>query len=68
MVRAILLALIAAPALAVRRRYPSGMNVPLTKLVALDDEVDLDLPCPWCRGATSEFDDSCASCGKRFGV
>ncbi len=27
-----------------------------------------DLPCPWCRGATSEHDDYCASCGQSFGI
>ena len=26
-----------------------------------------DLPCPWCHGATSEFDPRCPSCGRRFG-
>lgn len=68
MLRAVLLAVFAAPALAVRRRYPPGVDVPLLNLVALDDDVDLDLPCPWCRFPTSEFDDHCAGCGRRFGV
>ena len=31
-----------------------------------DTEV-ADLPCPWCRAATSEDDRRCPSCGQRFG-
>lgn len=27
-----------------------------------------DLPCPWCRAATSEYDDYCTSCGQPFGI
>jgi predicted amidophosphoribosyltransferase len=27
-----------------------------------------DLPCPWCRAATNEYDDYCASCGQPFGT
>ena len=27
-----------------------------------------DLPCPWCRSATSEYDDYCTSCGQPFGI
>lgn len=27
----------------------------------------LDLPCPWCRAATSESDTECITCGQRFG-
>jgi hypothetical protein len=26
-----------------------------------------DLPCPWCRSATSESDRRCPSCGQPFG-
>lgn len=26
-----------------------------------------DLPCPWCRAATSESDTRCPSCHQRFG-
>lgn len=26
-----------------------------------------DLPCPWCRAATSEADTSCPDCGRVFG-
>ena len=26
-----------------------------------------DLPCPWCRSATSEDDDRCPGCSRRFG-
>lgn len=26
-----------------------------------------DLPCPWCNGATSETDDRCPTCGRKFG-
>lgn len=65
---AFLVAVLSAPALAVRRRYPSGVDVPLSKLIALDDAIDLDLPCPWCQGPTSEIDAACGSCGRRFGL
>jgi hypothetical protein len=65
-VLAILMA--AAPAFAVRRRYPSGVSVPLAKLVALDEDVELDLPCPWCQAPTTEIDNVCGSCGRRFGL
>ncbi len=27
-----------------------------------------DLPCPWCRANTSEYDDYCPSCGQAFGI
>jgi len=27
----------------------------------------LDLPCPWCRSATSETDTECPDCGQSFG-
>lgn len=26
-----------------------------------------DLPCPWCNAATTEMDERCPSCGRRFG-
>ena len=65
---AILVTALAMPVLSVRRRYPSGMDVPLFKLLALDDDVDLDLPCPWCLNPTSEIDSCCNSCGRRFGI
>ena len=68
MVRAILVAALVMPALAVRRRYPPGVDVPLAKLIGLDDAIELDLPCPWCRTPTVESDDCCAGCGKRFGA
>jgi hypothetical protein len=66
-VLAILAAALRMPALALRRRYPSGANVPLAKLM-LDDDIELDLPCPWCQGPTVEGDASCLSCGRRFGA
>ncbi|MCJ7726531.1 MAG: hypothetical protein MUP76_09130 [Acidimicrobiia bacterium] len=65
---AILVAALGMPAFSLRRRYPSGMNVPLLKLVAIDEDVELDLPCPWCLNPTSEIDSCCASCGCRFGA
>jgi len=64
----ILVAALSVSTLAMRRRYPSGMNVPLRKLVGLDEDVELDLPCPWCQNPTSEIDRSCASCGRGFGL
>ncbi len=27
----------------------------------------VDLPCPWCRAATSESDSECMTCGQPFG-
>ena len=41
--------------------------------VAIDPRlvVDLaapgDLPCPWCRAATTESDERCPTCERRFG-
>jgi uncharacterized Zn-finger protein len=35
--------------------------------LVVDLREDRDLPCPWCRAATSEADDRCPSCGRRFG-
>ncbi len=29
--------------------------------------LSVDLPCPWCNGATKEIDTSCPSCGQTFG-
>lgn len=26
-----------------------------------------DLPCPWCSAPTTESDERCPSCGRRFG-
>ena len=34
--------------------------------IRLSDETDL--PCPWCRANTNEYDDYCASCGQPFGT
>ena len=28
---------------------------------------EADLPCPWCRAATGEDDDTCPGCGQIFG-
>ncbi|MCB2223551.1 MAG: hypothetical protein KQH83_05175 [Actinobacteria bacterium] len=64
----ILMAAAALPAFAWRRRYPSGISVPLSKLAAIDGDVELDLPCPWCHGPTAEIDAACPSCGRRFGA
>jgi hypothetical protein len=66
-VLAILMAALSAPTFAVRRRYPSGVDVPLAKLVGLDEANELDLPCPWCQSPTTEVDAACTSCGRRFG-
>ena len=64
---AILVAVLCTPAFALRRRYPSGANVPLSKLLGLDEGGALDLPCPWCKGPTADGDAACLSCGHRFG-
>ena len=64
---AILVAALCTPAFAVRRRYPSGANVPLSKLLGLDEGSEPDLPCPWCKGPTADADAVCLSCGHRFG-
>jgi hypothetical protein len=64
---AILMMALSAPALAMRRRYPAGSLVPLAKLLPLDIDAELDLPCPWCKGPTADMDVACPSCGKRFG-
>lgn len=31
------------------------------------DPDSADLPCPWCRGPTTEDDARCHTCGQRFG-
>ena len=67
-VLAILVAALSVSTFAVRRRYPSGANVPLFKLIALDQDVELDLPCPWCKSPTTEIDAACSSCGRCFGI
>ena len=64
---AILMAALSVPTFAVRRCYPSGVDVPLAKLIGLDEGIDLDLPCPWCQSPTAEIDAACMSCGRRFG-
>lgn len=37
------------------------------RLVVTVPPSDGDLPCPWCRSATTETDDRCPSCGHKFG-
>ena len=64
---AILVAALSVPTFAARRRYPSGVDVPLAKLIGLEEGIDLDLPCPWRQGPTAEIDAACMSCGRRFG-
>jgi len=64
---AILMAALCAPAFAVRRRFPSGVDVPLSRLLGLDEGTELDLPCPWCKGPTTDGDSVCLSCGHLFG-
>ncbi len=36
--------------------------------LAVDDDVFVDLPCPWCLAPTSEDDIACPSCLEPFGV
>lgn len=33
----------------------------------VDLSSERDLPCPWCRGATTEADERCPTCGRKFG-
>lgn len=35
--------------------------------VRLDGSELHDLPCPWCHAATTEGDERCPGCGRRFG-
>jgi hypothetical protein len=37
------------------------------RLVVDIARAESELPCPWCRVATSEADDRCPTCGHRFG-
>lgn len=48
-------------------RFPRGVSVPLSRLLPLGDTEHIDLPCPWCRSATSEDDTACPGCGQQFG-
>lgn len=31
------------------------------------DASEIDLPCPWCMGPTSDTDTACNTCGQHFG-
>lgn len=35
--------------------------------ITLGDDIDTDLPCPWCLAQTSEEDEACPTCGQLFG-
>lgn len=37
------------------------------RLVADLSASEGDLPCPWCKAPTTETDDRCPRCGRRFG-
>jgi rubrerythrin len=43
---------------AVRRTLPTAFAADLS---------ESDLPCPWCGAATTEADDHCPCCRRRFG-
>jgi rubrerythrin len=43
---------------AVRRTLPAAFTADLS---------ETDLPCPWCGAATTEADDHCPTCRRRFG-
>jgi hypothetical protein len=38
----------------------------VVSLTRLQPDDDVDLPCPWCRAATTEDDEECPGCGARF--
>lgn len=44
----------------------AGMAARLVTFAELTGE-DADLPCPWCKALTSEDDEACGACGRRFG-
>lgn len=70
MFEAILVGAVVAGAIAVLGRRQSTASTPLAagrwSLNAYADQ-PVDLPCPWCRAATTESDTHCPSCHQRFG-
>lgn len=46
---------------------PSTDTVTVDRWIETDEGTLPDLPCPWCLNATEEHDESCPSCGQRFG-
>lgn len=57
----ILIAALLSGALVTGRLVSSG------KPNGSSEPILIDLPCPWCKGATSESDTACPSCGQLFG-
>jgi|GEM_PF-2034228 len=73
-------ALLAGVVMAVTRTGPAAAPPPLGVSVAVGGpglehgsdrshgfDLSSDLPCPWCRAATTDDDIRCPSCGQRFG-
>jgi hypothetical protein len=48
-------------------RTVGGRQIPMRVDMTPTYTEGLDLPCPWCRAETSETDDRCPGCGRRFG-
>ena len=51
-----------------RRQATSSGGLPRAfPSLSIATDVASDLPCPWCRAATSETDTHCPSCRQPFG-
>ncbi|MFQ5966613.1 MAG: hypothetical protein ACE5MI_03260 [Acidimicrobiia bacterium] len=48
-------------------RTVGGRALTMAIEAPVSEESTEDLPCPWCRAATSENDARCPGCGRRFG-
>jgi hypothetical protein len=62
--------IVAGAAAVVSRRQPGLPRVHMAvpkgpRSLVIDGEHDL--PCPWCKAATTEADSHCPSCRQRFG-
>ena len=70
MLEAIVVGAIVAGSIALMARRNSTGTAPLEAgrwaLTSLTDP-SVDLPCPWCRAATTESDTHCPNCHQRFG-
>ena len=70
MVEALVAGAVVAGGIAIlSRRLPasSGAFGPAHILTGATLDASSDLPCPWCRAATSETDTHCPNCHQPFG-
>lgn len=62
-----MIALLTVPILSIGIVLGGKFGGPRLQEASMTQELEEDLPCPWCFAQTTEQDPTCPSCGRRFG-